>query len=154
MVTVDTLTAAILAFAPACTSQQAKPIAAAIAEAAPRRGIDPLLMVAIKLAESRGSCRHVVRRERNGSCSHGVMQINASCSAAAVRRWRNLDLQMHRAARILHLGKRQCIATLRPHWCRWHWSARFNPGRGLHYVRVVLGHYKRLRRWARRRGVT
>jgi hypothetical protein len=144
--------AALLHFCSHCSEPQARRIAAAIVPAAQRRGLDPLLMVAVKMAETRGRCNHAVRRERNGSCSHGVFQVNGRCGVVARTRWQNLHRQATRAAYILWLGKRVCQATLRPHWCRWHFSARYNPGRGLRYVSVVLAHYARLKRWAAARG--
>ena len=148
--TAATLIALLLAHGPACKPAQAKRIAAAILPAAARRGIDPTLMAAVVITENRGRCNHSIRWERNGSCSHSVFQVNGGCSPEEQMRWRNLHRAARRAARILWLGKRLCLATIGvPHWCRWGWQARYNVGGGRRYVGILLNNYARMKRWTK-----
>jgi len=144
------LTAALLNFGGQCRPAQARRIAAVIAPAARRRRLDPLLMVAVVLHESGGTCRHAVRWERAGGCSIGPFQIySRRCDQ---KRWKRLQRAAIKAAYILDLGRKRCQAAPRSAWyCRnGQWWARYNPG-SRRWALGVAEKWRRLRQWAEQR---
>lgn len=149
----ELLTMALLHFAPHCARPQAARIAQAILPASKRRGLDPLLMVAVVAHETGGTCRHAVRHERVGGCSVGPFQAYHRDCREAQRLYADLRRAARRAAYILWLGKMRCRATVAVPWyCRRGIPyARYNP-RSRRWAYAVQRLYKRLRAWSAARG--
>lgn len=135
----------ITAAAPACHDKKAQPIAEAIFKAAPKYGVDPLLLAAVVLVETRGTCGAAIGDKDNGGCSVSPWQIySPHCSARHVTRFSNLFRAASQAAKILILGKRICEEPGRRWYCKIHWAGRYNGG-SRRWLASTLGRWRQLK---------
>lgn len=156
--TVVLITLALQAHGPGCSQQEAKVIARAIRPAAERYAIPPLLMAAIVLVETGGSCRLDARRhEATGGYSCGPFQEYIPPAGYLTLTQRRCDelisrpgLASMRTARRLRRALGRCEGPNRPRWCSRGYWARHNPG-SPRWCRAVTRIWARVRAWMQSR---
>jgi hypothetical protein len=146
-----------------CSQADARAAAQAIVPAAVTYRVSPLLLAAVVLHESGGTCRNLVKPDGPvvagaRGCAVGPFQIYCpACVPGCVRRFLDRDRAAVAAAKKLAAGRTGCLAGIIarrhvPWYCAirpFGWANRYNP-KSRTWLYNVLTIYRKLWLWSKR----